>query len=175
MQIKISDAIVKQQIKNAKMVGENTEPVFYFELKDSETAPSADKISDLWILNVTGSDINGKHKSIVENLKTSQPMIICGTEAEIESVASLWGLDSENFYRAAINVAHSTGGAVIMKLNDGRNLVTDGNVLAYVEGNESDYSKIARYVPISAPVIAALTIFDEDTMQLEIAKKEVKK
>lgn len=168
MQVKISEGFVRQQIRNAARLGSNSEPIFCFSPKNSIEPPADEKILGQWLLDLTETDFDSV-KRMLERLKLFRPTIICGSEDEIVSLARIWKLNADNSRRAAINVAHDTGGAVAMKLDEDKNLVTDGNIIAIIGGSSRDFEKIARYASATTPLIAALIIFDDSNLTLEIA------
>ena len=146
------------------------------------TAKKAHELGKPWVLDPVAIGIGSLRMQILKELKPYKPSIIRGNASEIIALASYWdvygeaginnarGVDSTESVdaasQAAVALARYTGGAVAVS---GKvDLVTDGNVVARLEGGSHFMEKVtgcgcslggvvAVYACVADPFIAAMT------------------
>ena len=124
------------------------------------TAAAAHEAGKPWVLDPVGIGIGSLRTELLQKLAPYKPAIVRGNASEIIALAALWGAegDAGDLGRArgvdstdtvdaartaAVTLARKTGGAVAV--SGEKDLVTDGNVIAYSTGGSALMEKVTGF------------------------------
>lgn len=133
------------------------------------TAAAAFKSGKPWVLDPVGIGIGQLRSDLLLELKQYKPAIVRGNASEIIALASLWGIEAnacesshprgvdttdtvEAARDAAAALARYTGGAVAV--SGKKDLVTDGEKVAYSEGGSELMEKVTGFGCSQGAVLA---------------------